>query len=873
MTWWIIVLIVLGIYVLAAGIPWLVTLVLQWLLQRKGAFLGAEAEALQRLEQGLAQQRAIWPAMPRMGRYREPDQKALDRLQDLATAINDIDQLWPDLDLWAPASLSPIGVLTLQAFPAMVAAVRAGRGRARVRELLRVAQAQLEDLVLLNGVVADIPSAVAELAQQRAQQAKLALDKIRLEQAAGTLGLDNLSDQAAALQAQVAQISQSLCGGAPSDEQLLQADRELERIGAASEALAAQIEVVSEHRSTAGALVGDCEAQVVAVKQHWGQLQQQGAIDSEVDQDIANAEAATQVLKSDLEARTAESYSKAVEDGQKLKEELVRLSRQLKLFEDAIRQANAGVANDMAAIESARQALVALEQRSVALEADASLALVEQAAESFRQAEEQLRVGTLTAFQEAATAAGTARSVLEEAQRRGEEAVRLAGEAETLLDAVSCDRRSALKARLDDLTAELSTYAFTWRDRIAAVAASAGEDLRQAEETLGQLPAEVTSRRRLLQTTLAKTVEELRGVQALVASAQARIGEVAELRERLLRQRQELEAGEHALQERVTELSALREQMLPETAEGLDKLVKRLGEESRAMLDPAQVDYDLALANWLPSLDDELTAVSRRHEQDVKRLRRALKEWRGRLDRDWRRLQSMLDRDPRRPAEDVDQLYQEFDAWWERGESVADQAATMAELVDVQAPALAERIQRAVEQLDEGRRRNRDLARDLARKRRDLDRARDSVTKRGTESGWPRLGWDVREADDLWRQVGEAEAASISAPTIEQANRELERANALAEEAIEAYSREQAAARDALAKLNKAYEDSARDFEAATSRAAELRAQGPSPELTLLEEQLDSARRHLDAAREATSIPEAMDCLRMAQDAARLGSS
>ena len=214
----------------------------------------------------------------------------------------------------------------------------------------------------------------------------------------------------------------------------------------------------------------------------------------------------------------------------------------------------------------------------------------------------------------------------------------------------------------------------------------------------------------------------------------------------------------------------------------------------------------------------------------------------------------------------MDQLFESFGAWWDGGDAADDQAAAVRELVDVQAPELEAGIQRALDQLEDGRKVNRNLARDLAKARRDLDKARQQVGRRGADSGWPRLEWDLREPDDLWRRVNEAENASAIAPTMAQANALLEQALALNGQAVEAYQREEDVALEALSKLDTSYQAAAKGYDAAVRQAAELRAAGPSGELTALETRLDAARRDLDAARAAVSILEAVQRLRLAQD-------
>lgn len=873
MAWWGYVLVALGAYLLLAGGPWLVLVVVQRLLARQGPFLEAETQRRQRLRSALGQQRDRWPAVPRLGRFRELDQKALDRLNDLTTTIADLDALWPNLVSYVAPTLSVVDVALFKAWPAMLEALKIRRTQKQMQSLLANGEHTLEEIVLLDGLVADIPSAVIELARTRAQRVAEVLAAVRAEEVAGTQGLEGLRGQAATLQADVTALLQRLevCPDAAlsDDEALWHVDQELDRIGAVVEELNTQLEEIATQRATATNLLAEGHALLLSVQSAWARLTQQGANDPELAARIKAAEAQLGQVEEQLAARTPEAYAEAQTSGEATKGELSGLGQELEEFAGVIEAAIAGISGDVAAIEDARRAMAELEQRALPVLADASLTLIEQATASYHQAEERARVGTLAAYRESVDASMAGRKLLDEAMRQGAEAAELADRAETLLEALSDEHRQELSTALERLTAEMSVYATMWRNRFASRASEARQELHEAGQLVAQLPPTVTARERILQSELPAVVETLTNAQALLTSANQQLAELYQLRDALLAQRQELEAGVSALRERIAEAKALQPQMLPACSAALDQLVERLEAEGVTMITPAQADYDVALGSWLPSLTEELDGVFAQHAEDVKQLKRELKDRRSALDRSWRRLQAMLDRDPRRPAEDVDALYQTFEAWWDRAEAVDGQAAAMAELVEVQAPEIEERIQRAISQLEEGRQVNRDLTKDLARKRRDLDRARSEAVKRDSESGWPHLAWDRREADDLWRRVGETESASQTAPSIVQANQLLEQAIALADQALEAYARERAEAEDVLDRIEDSYQSVAKMYDAGVRHAAELRSQGPSPELTALEERLDAARRDLDAARAAASIDEAMQRLQLAQDLLR----
>lgn len=870
MAWWVYVVIVLGLYVLAAGIPWLGQWIVERLLQRDGPFPHAEADRRWRLQDALQSERQKWPSIPRLGRFREPDQKALDHLSDLGVVVGDIEQLWPTLTGYTPADLSLPEIALLKSWPAFITNLSTRKAQKQAQTLLQSGEAHVEALSVLDGLVAEIPTAVTELARERIHQATALYDRIRVEEEAGTLALEALREQAARMRNDAEGLAQQLAQqGHANDEELLRVDQELERVGAALGAADAQIAGVIDQRVQATALLDDATALLSRARERWQVLVGQGANDPEIQQRLQSADAGVRSVQACLEQRTPQAYSEAVETGDANRTELTRLGNTLALFDETIKAARQGVAGDVAALEDARQALLRLQERAVPLEADASLASLEQAAEAYRQAEDRIHVGTLAAFREAVEVAARGKELLGAADARARESTDLADRVTSLLEAVSAERRQQLGERVDAIAAEMGAYAVIWKSRLSGTATAAGQALSQAADLLAQLPAEVTRRQRLLQSALPEQATVIASAHELVALSEARLSELEAARTAVLNERQELEAGVATLQGRLSQTDALGEQMLPEVKQAVAHVRERLDNEGRTMLDPTQADYQLALANWLPSLDDELDAALRQHDEDARRLTRALKEWRGRLDRNWRRLQSMLDRDPRRPEEDVDQLYQAFEAWWEHAEAAEGQPAAVAELVDVQAPEIDARIQRAVGQLEDGRRTNRDLMKELQRRRRDVERRREDVTKLAADSGWPQVSWDLREPDNLWRRMGEAENASMGMPTIDHANGALQQAILLATQALEAYERSRDLASSELTGLDRLYQAAARAYDEATRQAAELRAQGPSPELTALESRLDAARRDLDAARGATSVAEATQRLELAQGTLR----
>jgi hypothetical protein len=874
MDWWAYLLLALGVYVLAAGIPWLAYAVVRWLTARGGPYLEAEGDSQRQLQAALRQQRANWPAVPRLGRYRELDQKALDRLADLATSISDVEQLWPGLASYAGAPFGPLQVATLRGWPAMAAALAVRRDQRQVQRLLRVGERQLAEIVLLEGMVAEIPAAVNDLVQERARQAAALRSAIDAESQAGTTGLDDLRLESSALRSQAEQVGQSLeAAGSPSDEVLLRADRELEAIGAAMAVAETRLAAIAVQRQTAEALLAESGQLVGALQGQWTRLEGQGAREPRLNQELTEISAAAEQLRAGLAKRTPEDYAQVAAGGQQLKQRLVNVQQELDTLGAALQTAQEGVAGDLAAIEDAHLVVASLGEREAPVLADASLALVEEAAESYRLAEERLQVGSLQALRESSESSTRGQALLQQALLRARETAQLADQASALLQTVAPEHRQQLHSQLDALGAELGAYAVIWRNRLSAMSTGAGQDLLQAERLLDQLPQGLVARTPAKETELAAGLETLARASDLVAAAEARVMELETNKKTVLRQRAELDAAVADLrQSDLAKAQALYSQMLPATQRALDEFVARLEQESQTMLDPAQADYDVALGTWMPAIREELGGLLQQHGQDVRQLSRALRDRRNKLDRAWRRLQSLLDRDPRRPEEDVDRLFETFGAWWDAGEAAEGQAAAMQALVEVQAPELEARIQRALDQLEEGRRVNRDLARDLNRAQREVERAREQAARRGADSGWPHLAWDLREADDLWRRANEAERANAVAATIAQANALLEQAIELTTQAEQAYQLEQDTAVEAQGKLDTAYQSAARQYDAAVRQAAELRAKGPSPELTILEGRLDAARRDLDASREAVTVREAEQRLQLAQDTLRLVS-
>ena len=166
-------------------------------------------------------------------------------------------------------------------------------------------------------------------------------------------------------------------------------------------------------------------------------LEGRGAREPRLNRELIELGAAVAQVRSELAARTPAAFAQAAATGQLVKQRLDDVQQQLDAFGVALHEAQEGVAGDLTAIEDARQVVASLGERDVPVLADASLALVEEAAESYRLAEERLQVGSLEALRESATAAARGQTLLQQSLQRARESARLADQAAALLQKVA----------------------------------------------------------------------------------------------------------------------------------------------------------------------------------------------------------------------------------------------------------------------------------------------------------------------------------------------------------------------------------------------------------------------------------------------------
>ena len=120
----------------------------------------------------------------------------------------------------------------------------------------------------------------------------------------GTVGLEALQDEARAAKSQAERVGELLTAtDSPSDEALLSADRELERIGAANASIAGRLEVIASQRQAAVAALRTCDDLVAALQAHWERLHGQGAREPQLQERLTGAAQVIEQLHETLAAR------------------------------------------------------------------------------------------------------------------------------------------------------------------------------------------------------------------------------------------------------------------------------------------------------------------------------------------------------------------------------------------------------------------------------------------------------------------------------------------------------------------------------------------------------------------------------------------
>ncbi len=870
MEWWQLVIVVLSTYLLLSLGPWLALQIVEWLLQRSKGALVDEETRLQALREGEQTHGALWPTAPRVGRYEEPDRMAHESLGVVSKAVAEADHILPSLSNHEPARLSLVDVLAWRAWGPLFGAVNVLREARALGVTLDQGAEALSRLDELEQVVQDLPSRVrALLNEQRAEAVRLsALCETEVER--GTKGLDDVDHEISTNQSQIEVALDTLSQAAEADlpTVMTQADALIEALTVRNSELEQRLEQAALERTQAHDAMTHIDGALSLVEERWAELQIRGATEPAVARSLSGLHEDMGRLSSLAKQQTVDAYRETHRQITDLQGTLQSLTADLDHLDDLMTRSKGAMEGNLKALADSQAACDELVRQDVLLDPDRSLALIERATQAYMEAERQRGLGTAQGYESSLELARQAAQIIDDATKQAQAFPEQVQQVRELLTAMQPQALGEARGRADRLREQLQVYTKHWDRGLNADMAEAISLLDQAEVDLERLAPNVRYQRRFRQSETDEALDILSHVRSSLGRGGELIGQLDAERDRIVKLREQLEGRVAALTgQTIPALEDMSKGMLPDTKHHLEALVLRVKEQAQVIGVPSKIDYDDALKSTWPALENEVAQVRLEHERSVAEYEAMQRDTIKRLDRSWTRLARLQPEELPGPEEDVERLSSDLDAWHAQVEREAGNLPALRDLLGRTVAALEQRIEKAEEQIVEGRRRFESLEKDYRRHAQSARDMRLAVRELEQSSRWTSLHWDWARAEEAWQEAVRMERAGQQATKLAEAGDALQQARKAAEEAddlFEAVERQMASALrrldDELRAVNRSLERAARQMDQARDR-------GDQASQTILDTAQSDAQRLVQAAVGSATFEEALRNLRDARKA------
>jgi hypothetical protein len=873
--WLRVLVLAVDIYLLASVAPWLLLVVLEWRLQHAADSPSECDRRLHLLRTETEDEDQFWPQAPRPGRYAELDRRASEALTRLHDLLHEATSLRPVLSTFRPTPLAPLDIARFRAWQPLLRNYSLWRHARQLRRLLDQGDDVLLHLQQGRQRVESIPTRLrAELNEVRAEIRRLQAVLEAEKEEAGTVGLEELAHHLDAVEADIAQmldaLSQATADAMP--HVVLEADALLQRAAPDVHGLDEQITQAVSSRNQAENLIERLGSSLNLLEERLAGLIARGAREEAPGHELASLRADAKRVLQKANRRTVSAYHEIHADVAALDARMAALGEYLDALDDVMEQSRAAIQGDVQALAEAQHALTELARNEPCLVAERTASLIEDAAQSFAQAEEQQALGTIEGYRASLTLSEEAMQRLAEAR---EAIAALPERLATLRDlagVASAPVLSEWRARAARVREQLQAYARHWNTEMAGSAGEALALLDTAETLIRSLAPGARQARRVRESEIEHATEILTQARDAIFVAgehvealEAELARIEALRAQLLEGLEELqEVAFPALQQ-------AGRHMLPELRQRLNSLADALKEQVSLAADPAQLDHDRAVNAWLPSFRQQIEELDAEQARSRAHYAGLLRETIRRIDKQWTRLARLDPYDPPLPAEDVVRLAADLDAWRDTAERQADNPVALREILARHAPALEQRIVLAIEQITTGRRDLEALDRHYRKAAQNAHALRMRIRDLCAESAFANLTWETEEADRIWDEALEAERDCQTARTLLQACDHLQRAVNAALQAEGLYARVEHQLQSALRRLN----DELRGVHGAISKARRqadaLRERGEEEEAAEIERACDGAERGIELAYASGTFEEALRRLRDARDTVERG--
>jgi hypothetical protein len=688
------------------------------------------------------------------------------------------------------------------------------------------------------------------------------------EQEAGTLGLEPLERRLEQLDKELQAGLQALV--LTGDEGLPEVVRVLDDLLAQSAPEVAETDQLlasaAAERTHAHDLVARLQSSLRLAAERWEGLRARGATEPGLRQAVADLTADANALAAVLDQRTVEAYRRIGAEAETLDLRIGAVTQQLDEFSEVMERSRAAVEGDLQALTDAQAACDELVRQDPLLEPDQSLAWLEQASQTYLEAEQQRNRGTVPGYEASVELAHTAlqhlakaaacTTILPESVRRVRE----------LLGELDAETLGTWQSRLARAREQLQAYPRHWDATWAGDAGEAASQLQEVEMGLERISPNVRYERRFRQSELAEALDVLTQAQAMLQQAQELVAKIEGEHERIASLREELDRALNQLERQEwPALQQLARRMVPELQEQLNALMESYQKQRAALSDATQVNYDEMTQQWLPALQQQLADLRAEHDNSLAHYQDLLRQAIGRIDRQWSRLQRLNPYEQPGPQEDVDKLANNLEAWRAAAEQQADNPLALREFVGRRVALLEQSIDNAQQQIVEGRHALEMLDRQYHKAAQGGRSWRLSMHDMMGSNRWTHLTWETSEFEEAWQQGVELERQSRTALTLPDAANLLQQALNAVQQATQGYTRVGRQMGNAIGRLNEEYDAVMAGQTRLQQHAEEQRALGPSEELAALDNTLAAVERTVRMAENGATFDDILRYLREAR--------
>jgi len=650
-------------------------------------------------------------------------------------------------------------------------------------------------------------------------------------------------------------------------ETIVRADQQLAMAWETIHRTESELESIRQHREQAHKALSEARATLAAAEAHWGALQARGAQDPSVAERVADLQQRVQALEAILEQATPSAFVEALEAATSVAALGTSVTGELDAFESLMEQSGQALAASQRLLDDAQGRMAELQQSLPLFVLDESAAAIADARSTLEEAANLVAAGTWHGYQTGTSLAQQAQAALQAA------IARLAATAEAVqkLDAqrqqVGREARLKLREQAEALAGRWSLYGRHWHPLRQQALADALQNLDAADAAWDALPEAYRSTGACAESELGDLETQVGRVAELYAQARQGIAALVDELAHIESLRTQLESGLAKLDAEIApELARMREAMLPELAERYDAWLADYQAQRATLSDPSQIDYERATLQWLPTVTEEAQQIRSAYEGDVAHYSAELKDAQRRLSRAWARLQRLDPLKAPLPAEDITQLTQDYERWVSAVEENADSPAALSVLVTREATELERRMEAARQQIEEGRQSLASLNRQFSQLQQSLQRTRASLRSLEQDSQWSQIRWVLGTGEEAWERALAAQEAAAQSESLDLAVSEMGRAVSLGQEALQTYSGAEQQLKAALDRLNREFRAATAELDRAQRRAGQLRQQGPSEELSALDERIAEAMILVSMAQNAVTYDDALRHLRESQE-------